>query len=220
MDGAPKAREALAAAPARIAPPDTFYVRHGKRVLDVALAALLVIALAPILLVIAAAIRMGGGGTVLFTQTRYGLGGETFRVYKFRTMTASEDGSAFRQADQNDRRVTRIGALLRRTSLDELPQLINVLNGTMSLIGPRPHPTALDEAFGPLIDGYENRFSVRPGITGLAQIRGLRGPTETVAVMAERVASDVEYASRVTLAQDLRILLATLRVVFGDRRAF
>lgn len=220
MDGAPKRHEALAGAAARTAPPDTFYVRHGKRMLDVALAALLVIALAPILLVIAASIRMGGGGSVLFTQTRYGLGGETFRVYKFRTMTASEDGAAFRQAVHNDRRVTRVGALLRRTSLDELPQLINVLNGTMSLIGPRPHPTALDETFGPLIDGYENRFSVRPGVTGLAQVRGLRGPTETVAVMAERVASDVEYASSVTLAQDLRILIATLRVVFGDRRAF
>ena len=220
MDGAPKRYMAPTEAPARIMPSDTFYVRHGKRVLDVVLAILMVILLSPILLLISSAIRMSGGGSVLFTQTRYGLGAETFRVYKFRTMSVSENGAAFRQAVQNDHRVTRVGALLRRTSVDELPQLINVLNGTMSLIGPRPHPTELDEAFRPLIEGYEDRFSVRPGITGLAQIRGLRGPTETVAVMAERAASDVEYASSVTLAKDLQILLATLHVVFGDRRAF
>ena len=222
MDGGPKRQDAMELAEPRavVAPAKTFYTQYGKHVMDVVLAGGLSILLLPILLTIALAIRLSGPGSVLFTQTRNGLGGETFRIYKFRTMTVSEDGNAFRQAVENDRRVTAVGAVLRRTSLDELPQLINVLNGSMSIIGPRPHPTALDEAFAPLIPNYVGRFAVRPGITGLAQIRGLRGPTETVGAMAARVASDVEYASSVTFFGDVRILLSTLRVVFGDRNAY
>lgn len=222
MDGGPKVRETVALRDPRsiVMPGETLYTRYGKRIFDVTLAGTLSLVLLPLLILIAAAIRLNGRGSVLFTQTRHGMGGETFRIYKFRTMTVSEDGAAFKQAVQNDKRVTAVGAILRRTSLDELPQLINVLNGTMSIIGPRPHPTALDETFAPLIPDYVGRFAVRPGITGLAQIRGLRGPTETVDAMAARVSSDVEYAANVTLAGDLRILLSTLRVVFGDRNAF
>lgn len=220
MDGAAKGHDLFADDTARVAPPNTLYVRHGKRALDLCLAGILTIILASVLLGIAAAIRIDGRGSILFSQTRYGFGGATFRIYKFRTMTVSEDGAAYRQAVHNDQRSTRVGAFLRRTSLDELPQLINVLNGTMSIVGPRPHPTALDDSFAPLIVGYADRFCVKPGITGLAQVRGQRGPTETVQVMAARVESDVEYASKLSLALDLNILLRTLRVVFGDRNAF
>jgi putative colanic acid biosynthesis UDP-glucose lipid carrier transferase len=220
VDDRPSARGILKDDATNVVMPDSFYVRRGKRTLDLCLAGLLTITLAPVLLGIAAAIRIDGGGSVLFVQTRYGVGGEKFQIYKFRTMTVSEDGAAFRQAVQNDRRVTRVGAFLRRTSLDELPQLINVINGTMSIIGPRPHPTALDDEFAPLIVGYAYRFCVKPGITGLAQVRGQRGPTETTQVMAARVKSDIEYTSRVSLAMDLKILFKTVRVVFGDGHAF
>lgn len=222
MDGGPKRQDAmeLAEPHAVVAISKTFYTRYGKRAMDVALAGSLCIVLLPILITIAIAIRLSGRGSVLFTQTRHGLGQRAFKIYKFRTMTVSEDGTAFRQAVHNDHRVTSVGAVLRRMSLDELPQLINVLNGTMSIIGPRPHATAHDDEFIPLIPDYVGRFAVRPGITGLAQIRGLRGPTETTGAMAARVASDIEYASNVTWVNDIKILLATARVVFGDRNAF
>lgn len=222
MDGGAKRQEAMAVAELSgvVAIPETFYTRYSKRAMDVALAGSLCIFLLPVLITIAIAIRLSGRGSVLFTQTRHGLGKRAFKIYKFRTMTVSEDGIAFRQAVHNDRRVTPVGAVLRRTSLDELPQLINVLNGTMSIIGPRPHATAHDATFIPLIPGYAGRFAVRPGITGLAQIRGLRGPTEGIEAMAARVASDIEYASNVTWVNDIKILLATARVVFGDRNAF
>ena len=197
----------------------SLYNVYGKRVLDLIIAGALCIVLSPVLLMISVLVALTGSGSVIFKQKRYGQDGKTFQIYKFRTMTVSEDGNAFRQAVQNDQRVTRFGSILRRTSLDELPQLINILNGTMSIIGPRPHPTALDEMYEPVIPGYDMRFTVKPGITGQAQIRGQRGPTETISAMSVRIASDIEYAEKITLAGDIKILLSTIKVVFRGTNA-
>ena len=138
----------------------------------------------------------------------------------FTTMTVEENGDAFRQAVKGDARITRVGALLRKTSLDELPQILNVLRGDMSFVGPRPHATKHDNEFRTLIPGYERRFRVRPGITGLAQIKGHRGPTETVEAMAKRVKYDVEYTNTASALLDLKILFATVLVVVIGKNAF
>lgn len=181
-----------------------------KRAFDVVGAGAGLLLLSPLLILVAVLIRIDSPGPVLFPQERYGLGARTFRIYKFRTMTASASREAFRQATAGDARVTRLGDVLRRTSIDELPQLFNVLAGDMSLIGPRPHPLALDEHYRQLIPGYMNRYAVRPGMSGLAQVTGHRGPTPTTASMAARVAQDLRYIETWSLFLDLRILLATV----------
>ena len=188
--------------------------------MDLTLALAGLIVLAPLLLLIALAIRLTSKGPVLFRQTRHGLNKQPFTIYKFRTMSVTEDGTEVRQAVRNDTRVTPLGRFLRRTSLDELPQLFNVLNGTMSLVGPRPHAISLDDYFEPKIDIYAKRFQSRPGITGLAQVRGFRGPTETVDAMAQRSSADAEYLDRWSNWLDVVILVQTLRVLFGVREAF
>ncbi|RYF33740.1 MAG: undecaprenyl-phosphate glucose phosphotransferase, partial [Comamonadaceae bacterium] len=160
-------------------------------------------------------------GPVIFAQKRYGLDGKAFRIYKFRTMTAVEDGeSQFTQASRSDKRVTPLGAFLRKTSLDELPQLFNVLFGDMSLVGPRPHPVALNEAQRKLIDGYMLRHKVKPGITGLAQVSGFRGETDTPEKMQQRVRCDLEYINTWSLRLDAKIMWRTLFVVFHDPNAY
>ncbi len=181
-----------------------------KRVFDVVAAAAGLLLVAPLLIITALAIRLDTPGPILFSQDRHGLGGRIFRIYKFRTMTAAASREVFRQAVHGDVRVTRIGHILRRTSIDELPQLFNVLMGDMSLIGPRPHPLALDEQYKPLIDDYMRRYRVRPGMSGLAQVSGHRGPTPTVDAMAARVELDLAYIDGWSFGLDVRILLRTV----------
>ena len=164
-----------------------------KRVSDIVISAAALIALSPLLLLIALLVKLGSPGPALFTQRRYGLDGGEIAVYKFRSMRVAEDGEHIRQAQRNDERITRLGAILRRTSLDELPQLVNVLQGRMSLVGPRPHAVAHNELYRKLIKGYMVRHKVRPGITGWAQVNGLRGETETVEKMAARIRYDLDY---------------------------
>jgi len=157
---------------------------------------------------------------VLFKQRRYGLDGRKIVVYKFRTMTVAEDGDVVRQATRNDSRITRFGAFLRRTSLDELPQFINVLQGRMSVVGPRPHAVAHNELYRKLIRGYMIRHKVRPGITGLAQVSGWRGETDTVEKMKGRIECDLAYLRNWSLALDLQIILKTVAVVLGKHNAY
>jgi putative colanic acid biosynthesis UDP-glucose lipid carrier transferase len=165
-------------------------------------------------------IRFTSSGPVLFKQRRYGLDGEEITIYKFRTMTVVEDGADLVQARRDDPRVTRIGRLLRRMSLDELPQLINVLNGSMSLVGPRPHAIAHNEKYRAEIPGYMLRHKVRPGITGWAQVHGLRGETDTLDKMRQRITYDLEYLRNWSLWLDITILARTALRVWKDRNAY
>ena len=194
----------------------------AKRLSDKVLAAALLIALAPLLLLIAAVVKLESPGPALYRQTRYGFNNRPFTVFKFRSMRHGDHrlGAGLRQATANDPRVTRVGRLLRRTSLDELPQLFNVLNGSMSLVGPRPHAVAHNEQYADIIAGYSARHRVRPGITGWAQVNGLRGETETADKMRARVAYDIYYIENWSLLLDLRILLRTTVVGFLHKNAY
>lgn len=189
-----------------------------KRAMDVAIASLGLIVLSPVLLLAAGGVKLTSRGPVLFRQRRYGLDGDEILIYKFRSMKVCEDGSVITQARRADPRVTAIGAFLRRTSLDELPQLINVLEGKMSLVGPRPHAVAHNEQYRKLINGYMVRHKMRPGITGLAQVSGLRGETDTLEKMAARVRYDLEYLRNWSPWLDIKILVRTIGVVISDRR--
>jgi putative colanic acid biosynthesis UDP-glucose lipid carrier transferase len=191
-----------------------------KRFTDIMLSALMLIAAAPVMAVIAIAIKVDSPGRVIFRQDRYGLDGERIVVYKFRTMTVCENGDRIVQAKRNDARVTRIGRILRRTSLDELPQLINVLQGRMSLVGPRPHAVAHNEQYRKLISGYMVRHKVTPGITGLAQVSGCRGETSTLDDMRRRVEYDLQYLRHWCWALDIKILLRTLVLLVRDKRVY
>jgi exopolysaccharide biosynthesis polyprenyl glycosylphosphotransferase len=200
---------------------ETGYV-HGaaKRLLDLAIAIPALIVLAPLLLILAALIRATSDGPAMFRQTRLGLRGAPFQIYKFRTMTVLENGPVIVQAAKNDARVTRVGGWMRRLSLDELPQLLNVVKGEMSLIGPRPHALAHDRHYGRAIDGYDLRQMVKPGISGWAQVHGHRGATTTISKMRERLAYDVWYARNATLSLDIEIIIRTFREVLGQRNAY
>jgi putative colanic acid biosynthesis UDP-glucose lipid carrier transferase len=191
-----------------------------KRVMDIVLASLALLLFSPLLLGIAWAVTQGSPGPVLFRQRRYGLDGREIMVFKFRTMTVCEDGVSVTQAARNDRRVTPIGKHLRRWSLDELPQLFNVLQGTMSLVGPRPHAVAHNEEYRKLIKQYMVRHKVLPGITGLAQVRGCRGETARVEDMEARVMYDLEYMRNWSPLLDLQILFATVIAVVKTDRAY
>ncbi len=192
-----------------------------KRVVDIIGSLVAITLLALPMLLIALLIRLDSPGPVIFRQRRYGLDGHEFEIYKFRTMTVAENGLAeFTQARRNDARVTRLGALLRRTSFDELPQFVNVLQGRMSIVGPRPHPIALDETQRRLIDGYRLRHKVRPGITGWAQVNGLRGETDTPAKMLNRIRFDLEYIDGWSIWLDLRIMWMTAFQVLRDPQAY
>jgi len=190
-----------------------------KRALDVCLSSGMILFLLPALIVIAALIKITSPGPILFRQKRYGVGGRKFWILKFRTMRVLEAHGPFRQARQHDARVTRIGAWLRRSSMDELPQLFNVLAGSMSLVGPRPHAVAMDDYFGAFIPDFHARHLVRPGVTGLAQITGYRGPTEDFEAIAGRVGCDISYIRSWSPATDILILLRTPAALFG-RNAF
>jgi putative colanic acid biosynthesis UDP-glucose lipid carrier transferase len=191
-----------------------------KRLMDVTIASIAIVLLSPLLLGIAWAVRRSSPGPVLFRQRRYGLDGQEINVFKFRTMTVCEDGARVTQAARNDSRVTPIGRHLRRWSLDELPQLINVLQGTMSIVGPRPHAVAHNEEYRKLIKRYMVRHKVLPGITGLAQVRGCRGETSRVELMEARVLFDLEYMRRWSPMLDLEIMLATVVAVVKTDAAY
>jgi lipopolysaccharide/colanic/teichoic acid biosynthesis glycosyltransferase len=185
-----------------------------KRIVDIALAAAALLVLAPVMLAIALAIMAETPGAPVFSQRRTGLRGVPFVIHKFRTMRVTEDGADVVQAEPADGRITRVGRWLRRTSIDELPQLINVLVGSMSLVGPRPHALVHDEYYGARIERYKDRFVAKPGITGLAQVSGYRGSTPDLQSMANRVEKDLEYIRKWSLLLDLKILFQTLVVVF------
>ena len=191
-----------------------------KRSLDIVLSGLLLFVLLPVFIAIACALLLESGSPVFFKQRRGGLNGRPFLIVKFRTMRVLEDGANLSQATKGDARVTRLGALLRRTSLDELPQLWNVFCGDMSLVGPRPHALAHDLKYSSLIPAYPLRQRMKPGITGLAQVGGFRGETATLDAMAGRVDTDIRYINNWTLWLDLKILVRTACVVFFDRKAF
>ncbi len=199
-----------------------FYGYRGvaKRVTDVGFSTLILLLLAPVLVLIALAIRLTSSGPVIFTQRRYGLDGREIAIYKFRTMRVTEDGPEIRQASKKDSRITPIGRVLRRSSMDELPQLINVLQGRMSLVGPRPHAVAHNEEYRKLIKGYMLRHKVLPGITGLAQINGWRGETSNLEDMEARVNYDLDYLRHWSPFLDIKILLLTVVKVFRDEKAY
>ena len=191
-----------------------------KSIEDKVLASLILILISPIMLVVAIGVKMSSSGPVFFRQRRYGLSGESIWVWKFRSMTVCEDDAAFKQATANDKRVTKFGAFIRRTSLDELPQFINVLQGQMSIVGPRPHPVKLNEEFRQLIPKYMLRHIVKPGITGWAQINGYRGETETLEKMEQRIAYDLYYIDNWSLWFDLKIIFLTVFKGFIDKNAY
>jgi putative colanic acid biosynthesis UDP-glucose lipid carrier transferase len=192
----------------------------SKRLTDLGLASLILLPAAPIMLAIALLVRLSSPGPAIFKQRRYGLDGREILVYKFRTMRVTEDGDSIRQATQADSRVTPLGRLLRRTSLDELPQLFNVLQGRMSLVGPRPHAVAHNEQYRKVIRGYMLRHKVAPGITGLAQVHGMRGETQTVEQMEARIKYDLEYLRNWSPLLDLKILIKTLLIVVRGAKAY
>jgi putative colanic acid biosynthesis UDP-glucose lipid carrier transferase len=191
-----------------------------KRFMDIALCLMAMPLLIPPMLVIAALVAQSSPGPIIFRQRRYGLDGDQIAVYKFRTMTVTEDGPQVRQAQKHDKRVTPVGRLLRRYSLDELPQLINVLQGRMSLVGPRPHAVAHNEEYRKLIKGYMVRHKVRPGITGLAQINGCRGETAQLEDMQARVHHDLEYLRQWSPLLDLKILVKTVLQLLQNEKAY
>ncbi len=191
-----------------------------KRAIDLALGVVALLLLFPVMLLIAAAVRLTSRGPVLFRQRRYGLDGEEIVVYKFRSMTTTAENQIVAQATRQDARVTAVGRVLRRTSLDELPQLFNVLEGNMSIVGPRPHAVAHYEQYRRLIRGYMIRHKVRPGITGWAQVNGWRGETDTLDKMKHRVEHDLEYLRNWSVWLDLKIILRTARTVLSARNAY
>jgi putative colanic acid biosysnthesis UDP-glucose lipid carrier transferase len=192
-----------------------------KRASDLVLGTLILILIAPLLLAIAIAVKLESPRSpVIFRQRRYGLGGEEIVVYKFRSMKVEEDGPSIAQARRDDSRITRLGRLLRKTSMDELPQFVNVLQGRMSIVGPRPHAVAHNELYRPLIKSYMVRHKVRPGVTGWAQVNGFRGETDSLEKMEGRVRCDLDYLRNWSLRLDLYIIFRTIRLVFKDASAY
>jgi putative colanic acid biosynthesis UDP-glucose lipid carrier transferase len=191
-----------------------FYGVNGwlKRFEDIVLGTLILMLISPAMAIIALGVKLSSPGPVFFRQRRYGLNGEEIRVLKFRTMTVTEDGPNVKQATRGDQRITRFGSFLRRSSLDELPQFLNVLSGEMSIVGPRPHAVAHNEMYRRMIHGYMLRHKVKPGITGWAQVNGWRGETDTLEKMEQRINHDLHYIQNWGLLFDLKIIFKT---VFG-----
>jgi putative colanic acid biosysnthesis UDP-glucose lipid carrier transferase len=191
-----------------------------KRLTDILIAGCATLLLSPILLLVALGVRVTSPGPIIFRQKRYGLDGKSITVYKFRSMTVTEDGDrSYTQVTRGDARVTPFGEFIRRTSLDELPQLLNVLEGSMSIVGPRPHAVAVNEQYRRLIPGYMVRHKVKPGITGWAQVNGYRGGDDLPS-MTKRIEFDLEYLRRWSLWLDVHILLRTALMVLTDKRAY
>ncbi len=194
--------------------------RAVKRLLDIFVAATALVLLSPLMLLVAIWIKLDSQGPVFFKQDRRGFSGNIFRIMKFRSMGVTENGPAITQASRNDPRVTKVGRFIRRTSIDELPQLWNVLKGEMSIVGPRPHAVAHDDYYSDFIAEYAFRHHTKPGLTGLAQVKGLRGETPEVADMRRRVESDITYINNWSIWQDIMIILRTALVLFGQSRAY
>ena len=194
--------------------------RATKRLFDIVVAGLGLIMLAPVLLIVSAAVLISSGRPILFRQKRHGFGGRSFDILKFRTMTVCENGPDIRQAQRDDPRITPVGAFLRKHSLDELPQLWNVLHGEMSLVGPRPHAEAHNNHYDPLISSYVFRHHVKPGITGWAQVNGYRGETREIAAMEGRVQHDLWYIHNFSMRLDIYIVYRTALLAFFDNSAY
>jgi Undecaprenyl-phosphate glucose phosphotransferase len=190
--------------------PLSLFDRVVKRTFDICAAIAGLIILSPLFLVVSIAIKLDSRGPIFFRQTRHGFNNAPIRILKFRSMTTTEDGDEFRQATMNDARVTRVGRILRYTSIDELPQLVNVLCGEMSIVGPRPHPIALNNAFKEKISPFARRHTVKPGITGWAQVNGFRGPTDTLEKMSQRIEHDIYYVDHWSFLFDMKIVMMTL----------
>ena len=208
----------VAGSPENIVPRRSFYVLF-KRYTDLLASVFLIFLLSPVFLFISLLVTLQDGGPVFFRQERHGLNGSKFKIIKFRTMTATASSGRFVQCRSGDLRVTELGRVLRQTSLDELPQLFNVFLGTMSLVGPRPHAIEHDFQYGSVLEKYWLRYSVLPGMTGLAQVRGQRGPTQDLSHMSSRVESDIEYVKRASLRLDISILFSTVAVVINGQNA-
>jgi len=193
--------------------------RLTKRSMDIVLSSTGIVLLLPVFVAIAISVKMSSPGKILFRQDRVGFNGRPFGIYKFRSMTVAENGDDIRQAGKGDSRFTPVGEFLRASSLDELPQLFNVLRGEMSLVGPRPHAVAHDSQYGREISRYAFRHHVKPGITGWAQVHGLRGPTPELEMMAQRVEHDLWYIANWSIWLDFRILARTVLEVFRSRNA-
>jgi putative colanic acid biosysnthesis UDP-glucose lipid carrier transferase len=191
-----------------------------KRISDIAFSAIILALVLPLLSAIAIGVKATSPGPAIFRQRRYGLDGKEIIVYKFRSMTVCEDGPTLKQAQQNDQRVTPFGAFLRRTSLDELPQFINVIQGRMSIVGPRPHAVAHNELYRKLIKGYMIRHKVKPGITGWAQVHGYRGETDTMEKMQKRIDCDLEYLRNWSLRLDIFIIFKTPLALLRRQNAY
>lgn len=191
-----------------------------KRLMDLSFSIIGMVLLLPLFAVVSVLVKLSSPGPIIFRQRRYGLDGHEIHIYKFRTMTVTEDGGTIRQATRDDKRITAVGRFLRRYSIDELPQLMNVALGNMSLVGPRPHAVAHNEEYRKLIKGYMIRHKVLPGITGLAQINGCRGETARLEDMRRRIEFDLEYLRRWSPGLDLKILFKTVLQLAGDRKAY
>ena len=191
-----------------------------KRIEDVILSILILVLISPLLVGLAIAVKVTSKGPVFFKQNRYGIDGKPIKVWKFRSMNVMEDGAKVTQATKNDSRFTPIGQFIRKTSLDELPQFLNVLQGQMSIVGPRPHAVAHNEQYRSLVDGYMLRHKVKPGITGWAQINGWRGETDTLDKMEKRIEFDLEYIQNWSLALDLKIVFLTIFKGFINKNAY
>ena len=191
-----------------------------KRLFDIFASAFALLVFLPLLVMVMVLIKLESPGPAIFRQRRTGYRGRVFTIYKFRTMTVTEDSGQIRQATKGDARVTAMGALLRKLSIDELPQLVNVLKGDMSIVGPRPHALAHDEYYGALIPTYAARFRARPGLTGYAQVNGFRGEINDTRGMSDRVAADNSYIDEWSKSLDLAILARTVPLIFRDPRAY
>ena len=191
-----------------------------KRISDLVLASIILVTVAPLMLVLAIGVKLSSPGPAIFGQRRNGLDGDEITVYKFRSMTTQDNGTVVAQATRHDPRITPFGRFIRRTSLDELPQLFNVLQGRMSIVGPRPHAVAHNELYRQVIKAYMVRHKVKPGITGWAQVNGYRGETDTIEKMQARVECDLEYLRNWSLRLDLQIIARSIRIVFFDRQAY
>jgi putative colanic acid biosynthesis UDP-glucose lipid carrier transferase len=191
-----------------------------KKLSDLIFAIFILCVISPLLILLALGVKLSSPGPVLFKQRRYGLDGQEIVVYKFRSMTVTEDDDKVTQAKVNDKRVTRFGSFIRKTSLDELPQFINVLQGRMSIVGPRPHAISHNEMYRKIIKGYMVRHKVKPGITGWAQVNGFRGETESVNCMKTRIDYDIEYLKKWSIGLDIKIILKSVFLVFKDSKAY
>jgi len=194
--------------------------RFLKRSEDIVVSTIILLLISPILLLITISIKATSKGPIIFKQKRGGINNKEIVIYKFRSMSTQDNGSIVKQATKNDARITPIGKFLRKTSLDELPQFINVIQGTMSIVGPRPHAVAHDLEYGNLIPEYNQRFLVKPGITGLAQINGWRGETDTLEKMQKRVDMDLDYINNWTLWLDIKIIFITIWKGFSSKNSY